>query len=272
MGKKISSNGLEIIKKYEGCYLKAYKCPAGVWTIGYGHTAGVKSGMSISKAEAEKLLKEDCEAFEKYVNSKSIVPLTDELNQNQFDALVSFAFNVGPGNLKKLCAGRTLSEIGAHINDYNTPVATLHGYTRELISYTHGEGTLSCVFDGYEECHDAQAVIAESDYDPTADLENPPHSVFCAHGAGFVVPWEEVEHYKHLDPQVNLTSSEGTLLPRRTAIARKYRLSDEELEAIMQRTFGPIKRRQYSEPRTHHAESPKKHIPKRALTPQKRML
>lgn len=119
MGKKIGSNGLDIIKKYEGCYLKAYKCPAGVWTIGYGHTAGVKSGMSISKAEAEKLLKEDCEAFEKYVNSKSIVPLTDELNQNQFDALVSFAFNVGPGNLKKLCAGRTLSEIGAHINDYN---------------------------------------------------------------------------------------------------------------------------------------------------------
>lgn len=119
MGRNISSNGLNIIKKYEGCYLTSYKCPAGVWTIGYGHTKGVKSGLAITQAQADALLKSDCKQFEAYVNNKTYVPLTDKLNQNQFDALVSFAFNVGPGNLKRLCTGRTLSQIANHIGDYN---------------------------------------------------------------------------------------------------------------------------------------------------------
>lgn len=93
---KTSDVGIELIKKYEGCVLKAYKCPSGVWTIGYGHTNGVKSGMQITKAQALDYLKQDLNVFEKAVTDYVKVPL----NQNQFDALVSFSFNCGTGALK----------------------------------------------------------------------------------------------------------------------------------------------------------------------------
>jgi len=159
-----------------------------------------------------------------------------------------------------------------HVLVGRAPVSTLHGYTRELISYTRGAGTLSCVFDGYDPCHNEDAVTAEFSYDPTADLENTPHSVFCAHGAGFVVPWNEVDTYKHLDPQVSLAEGDEVILPARRTLARKYKLSDEELEAIMKRTFGPIKRRQYREPRVNAADTQKNHVPKKSLMPHRRML
>nr|DAI37636.1 MAG TPA: Lysozyme [Bacteriophage sp.] len=93
--RKIGQAGLNLIKQFEGCRLTAYQCAAGVWTIGYGHTSGVKKGMTITQAQADAYLKQDCEKFEKYVNSAAYVPITESLNQNQFDALVSFAFNLG---------------------------------------------------------------------------------------------------------------------------------------------------------------------------------
>ena len=93
---KTSNVGIELIKKYEGCVLKAYKCPSGVWTIGYGHTNGVKSGMKITKTQAVNYLKQDLSIYEKAVTDYVKVPL----NQNQFDALVSFSFNCGVGALK----------------------------------------------------------------------------------------------------------------------------------------------------------------------------
>ena len=90
---KTSPKGIALIKEFEGLRLKAYQCPGGVWTIGYGHTAGVKPGMLISKAQAEEYLKADLIAFERYLNGLGLA-----LNQNQFDALVSFIYNVGTGN------------------------------------------------------------------------------------------------------------------------------------------------------------------------------
>lgn len=118
MALTISKNGLAIIKKYEGCKLTAYKCPAGVWTIGYGHTAGVEKGMVITQAKADAYLKADCAKFEKAVNkyySKY------KFNQNQFDALVSFTYNCGAGNLNKLLNNgeRSISEISTKITAYN---------------------------------------------------------------------------------------------------------------------------------------------------------
>lgn len=112
----ISTTGLNLIKEFEGLYLKAYKCPAGVWTIGYGHTKNVKQGGQITKEEAEKLLINDLKECEKAVNK-----LTYKLNQNQFDALVSFTFNCGEGNLKKLTEGgkRSLTEISNSLLLYN---------------------------------------------------------------------------------------------------------------------------------------------------------
>lgn len=116
--RKIGQAGLALIKQFEGCRLVAYQCSAGVWTIGYGHTAGVHKGMKITQAQAEEYLKHDVAKFEKYVNNPSYVPFTDKLNQNQFDALVSFAFNLGQGNVKKLCTGRVMNQIPSAMQQY----------------------------------------------------------------------------------------------------------------------------------------------------------
>ena len=116
--RKIGQAGLALIKQYEGCRLAAYRCAAGVWTIGYGHTAGVHSGMTITQAQADAYLQQDVAKFEKYVNNPAYVPIMEQLNQNQFDALVSFAFNLGAGNLRKLCKGRTAAQIALAMTQY----------------------------------------------------------------------------------------------------------------------------------------------------------
>ena len=118
--RKIGQSGLRLIKQFEGCRLTAYKCSAGVWTIGYGHTSGVHSGQAITQAQADALLRKDLEKFERYVNSTAYVPITAQLNENQFAALVSFAFNCGQGNLKRLCAGRNTVQIAAAMPQYCT--------------------------------------------------------------------------------------------------------------------------------------------------------
>ena len=116
--RKIGQAGLKLIMEFEGCRLAAYQCAAGVWTIGYGHTAGVHKGMTITQAQAEEYLKQDVAKFEKYVNNASYVPITAALTQNQFDALVSFAYNCGAGNVKKLCKGRTAAQIATAMLQY----------------------------------------------------------------------------------------------------------------------------------------------------------
>ena len=117
----ISDRGVELIAKYEGCRLEAYKCPAGVWTIGYGHTAGVKEGDRLPSQEAAKeLLKKDVEKYGGYVNNcVKNGQITFPLNQNQFDALTSFCYNCGNGNLQKLVSGRDAATIAEKILLYN---------------------------------------------------------------------------------------------------------------------------------------------------------
>lgn len=114
---KTSKKGIELIKQFEGCRLKAYKAvpTEKYYTIGYGHYgADVVEGMSISAADAEEYLKRDLEKFELYVDKLNL-----KLNQNQFDALVSFTYNCGPGNLRKLTMGRTIAQIGDAMLLYN---------------------------------------------------------------------------------------------------------------------------------------------------------
>jgi lysozyme len=102
----ISKEGLSLIKKFEGCELEAYLCPAGVWTIGYGHTKDVKEGDKINKEEADYLLQEEMIEYESYINDFVEVPL----NQNQFDALCSWVYNLGPTNLKNSTMLKVLNE------------------------------------------------------------------------------------------------------------------------------------------------------------------
>ena len=114
---KTSKNGIELIKKFEGCRLTAYKpvITEKYWTIGYGHYgADVRQGMRITHAQAEAYLIADLVKFETSVNALSL-----SLTQNQFDALVSFTYNCGAGNLKKLVTGRNLREIADALLLYN---------------------------------------------------------------------------------------------------------------------------------------------------------
>ena len=103
---KISLEGLSLIKKFEGCRLEAYYCSGGVLTIGYGHTGGVKESDTITQEEAEKLLRADVFKFEEYVEDNVMV----ELDQGQFDALVAWTFNLGPGNLRESTMLKKLNE------------------------------------------------------------------------------------------------------------------------------------------------------------------
>ena len=103
---KCSQEGLALIKKFEGCRLKAYRCSANVLTIGYGHTGGVKEDDTITQPEADKLLENDIAKFEEYVSDNVIV----ELKQYQFDALVAWTFNLGVGNLRSSTMLKKLNE------------------------------------------------------------------------------------------------------------------------------------------------------------------
>jgi lysozyme len=121
--------GIELIKKYEGCILKSYKCPSGVWTIGYGHTNGVKSGMQITKAQALDYLKQDLITFEKTVTNYVKVLL----NQNQFNALVSFSFNCGSGASKTCTLLKKLNS-----SDYNGAANELHKWNKSNCKVLNG--------------------------------------------------------------------------------------------------------------------------------------
>ena len=120
------------------------------------------------------------------------------------------------------------------------PAATLDDYAQQVAAYTQGLGRLELRLKGHLPCHDQETVVAEMGYDPEADLENTPDSVFCAHGAGFTVKWNEVDQYMHLDS--------GRKEPSEPFIIHRKPIDDRELEAIMERQFGPIKRPQYYAP------------------------
>jgi len=105
----ISKEGIALIKKFEGCELEAYKCAAGVWTIGYGHTKDVKEGEVITKEEAESMLVHE---LQEYCSDVDIAVKVD-LKQNEFDALVSWTYNLGPTNLNSSTMLRVLNE-GKH--------------------------------------------------------------------------------------------------------------------------------------------------------------
>lgn len=140
----------------------------------------------------------------------------------------------------------------------SAPVATMRGYQREVNAYTRGLGRLSCTLKGYEPCHNAEEVIRETGYDAESDLENPSSSVFCAHGAGFVVNWREVPDYAHLESIWSRTESAGCgegdeagLMNFRavhaaqtsggnsqTGSGRNDYITQEEIEEIFRRTYG----------------------------------
>ncbi len=144
------------------------------------------------------------------------------------------------------------------------PVSAMRSYFKDVLSYTHGRGKLVCFSDGYAPCHNAESVIAEFRYDPCADIENTPDSVFCSHGAGITVKWNEVERHMHVSSGIDFSDETGVLLiPNIKVFRRNLSIDEKELEAIMEREFGPIRRKQYSEavmdrPKEYKTAAPKK--------------
>lgn len=119
------------------------------------------------------------------------------------------------------------------------PVSEVGDYAVTVASYTHGLGIFQTWLKGYAPCHNPEAIIEAAGYDPEADLENTPDSVFCAHGAGFNVKWDQVPEYMHL----------SSVLEKEAApqiVTKNLRYDDKELEKIMEREFGPIRRKQYA--------------------------
>ena len=130
----------------------------------------------------------------------------------------------------------------------SAPVVTMRDYQKEVISYTSGRGRLSCTLKGYYPCHNQEEVVEAVGYDPEADLENPTGSVFCAHGAGFVVNWDRVEEYMHVESGWNAPAGQETK-PEKPVTAKnwkeeneKYLATEKALEEIFERTYGPIRK------------------------------
>lgn len=119
------------------------------------------------------------------------------------------------------------------------PVSTMSEYHSEVISYTRGEGRFFAKAGGYEECHNSEEVVDAYGYDPEADLENSPGSIFCAHGAGFYVPWNEVEDYMHIQPYGKLKEESKAGVKGGSSRAA----TDAELNAIFERTYGSSEKR-----------------------------
>ena len=157
------------------------------------------------------------------------------------------------------CIGRAISDLramsaqidspedrgGASVLTGLAPVSEMNGYVTEMLAYTRGKGRLSCALHGYLPCHNEEKVLEASCYDPEADLENTPDSVFCSHGAGLTVKWDKVREHMHIDTGYGKERQVSRVTyPRITSI------DDKELEAIMEREFGPIRRAQYTKPVT----------------------
>lgn len=201
------------------------------------HTEGGDFRQATLRAVRHGLMKAGCTLLEPYYKFRLEIP-TSMVGRALNDLQLRFAdFEIQESSeSNSLICGRA-------------PVATLHDYVTEVIAYTRGEGKLTCVSDGYDTCHNTDEVVAAKNYDPESDLRNPPHSVFCAQGAGYVVNWREVDAMKHIDTGISLSDSTSTVIPAVKTIAKQYSLSDDELEAIMLREFGPIRRKKYSEPK-----------------------
>ena len=143
----------------------------------------------------------------------------------------------------------------------SAPAALLNEYQEDLAAFSRGKGRLSLRPDGWRPCREQESVVKALGYDPEADLDNTPDSVFCAHGAGFTVKWNEVPAYMHLDSCLKKADTPQTAAPR----PRTLDIDERELEAIMEREFGPIRRARYGAP-TRNEAPPRPEAPPRGDT------
>lgn len=157
--------------------------------------------------------------------------------------------------------GRAISDIRAKSGSFDPPVETpggtllqgrapvseLRDYARDVAAYTRGRGRLSCEVAGYFPCHNTEAVVAALAYDPAADLDNTPDSVFCSHGAGITIPWDQVEENMHLESVLRPKPAAAPAAAPRVR-TQNLDLDEKELQRIIEREFGPQKTPLYRPP------------------------
>lgn len=184
------------------------------------------------------------------------------------------------------CVGRALTDIQKRYGEFkppevegedsvivgSAPVATMRDYAREVASYSKGRGRLFCTLQGYAPCHNPEEVMEAYGYDPERDLENPTGSVFCAHGAGFTVPWNEVPEYMHIENQLDKLRikengmrniEQSPVKKSQVSNLRKMEEADKELEEIFIRTYGRIERKAENGPKKFSTGTAEK-VPKEA--------
>ena len=178
------------------------------------------------------------------------------------------------------CIGRAMTDIQQMCGTFSAPeqegelsilsgtapVSTMRGYQREVVAYSRGHGRLFCTLKGYAPCHNEEEVVERIGYLPEADLSNTPDSVFCAHGAGFVVPWYEVPDYMHIEGMEHESEEEKMLRAANEAKRAKqeivrsledYEAENEELKQIFERTYGPVKVYRQDDEEQYQSSAPK---------------
>lgn len=153
------------------------------------------------------------------------------------------------------CVGRAISDLQHMSAEFNAPeslgdtslitgcapVSELNGYQSEIISYTRGRGRLSCTVSGYRECHNADKIIESIDYDCDSDIENSADSIFCSHGAGYIVKWNETEEHMHIPSCIEKNRDDEESDRNKARKYVEYAVSDKELMEIFERTYGKLK-------------------------------
>ena len=196
------------------------------------HTEGGDFRQATYRAVRQGLMQADSILLEPYFSFRLTVPM-ESVGRAMSDLQRmggTFAQQSAEGDLSVL-TGRA-------------PVSELQDYPLEVAGYTHGRGQISCSFDGYDACHNQAAVLAACSYDPVADLDNSPDSVFCSHGAGTIIKWNEVPEHMHLPSCLVPQRAEPPVRTWEQRAADYYAkvATDKELQAIFERTYGPIKR------------------------------
>lgn len=211
------------------------------------HTEGGDFRQATYRAVRQGLMQADSELLEPYYDFRLEVPA----------GMVGRALT----DIQRMCGKfdppKTEGEMSVITG--TAPVSAMRDYQPEVAGYTKGSGTLTCTFKGYAPCHNAKEIIEEIGYDAERDVDNPAGSVFCAHGAGFNVPWNEVPSYMHIGNQLEkrrkLKEVPGTV--RVPASCNKE--EEKELEEIFIRTYGKIERKNGTGPRTVMGEPKERH-------------
>lgn len=200
------------------------------------HTEGGDFRQATYRAVRQGLMKAESVLLEPYYSFEM------ELPENQLGRAINDIRLMG-GQFETSSGGQGTAFISG-----SAPVSEMREYPQVFASYTKGRGRISCLVSHYARCRDEKRIIEEIGYDPEADTENTPDSIFCSHGAGVFVRWDRVESYMHIDTELGIDPKRRRISSEPHIVERNLNIDEKELESIMLREFGPIKRSENGKP------------------------